>query len=324
MSYTTNEREFALPLPITQAARRTAQQFANSMPTPDKAKQVRLNTLAVCVVNDYLQMMGISCDPTASDSWNPVVRMCADVADLDVTGVGRLECRPLSMRSLTCDIPPEVWSDRIGYVVVQIDESLHSASVLGFTETADVEELPVSQLRPVEDLIDRLSQLAQPSAAPAFGKMVKLSQWLQNVIDAGWETVESVLHPEQSSLAFSFRSSEIAVTTQDDLDTGIRRAKMIDLGMQLAGNAIALVLELSPESEQRYNILVQLHPAGSSSYLPPSVQLLILDESKAIFLEAEARSADNYIQLEFSGEPGERFSIKVALGDATQEENFVI
>jgi len=54
------------------------------------------------------------------------------------------------------------------------------------------------------------------------------------------------------------------------------------------------------------------------------VQLLILDESKAIFLEAEARTADNYIQLEFSGEPGERFSIKVALGDATQEENFVI
>ena len=59
MTYHTNEiDEFALPLPITCAARREAQEFANQQPTAQKAEQVRLNTLAVHAVNDYLQLMG--------------------------------------------------------------------------------------------------------------------------------------------------------------------------------------------------------------------------------------------------------------------------
>jgi hypothetical protein len=41
-------------------------------------------------------------------------------------------------------------------------------------------------------------------------------------------------------------------------------------------------------------------------------------------MEAQARSADNYIQLQFSGMPGEHFSVKVALGDASIIEDFVI
>ncbi len=54
--------DFALKLPISQIARITAQQFANQQPNPEKAEQVRLNTLAVWVVNDYLQMMDIATD----------------------------------------------------------------------------------------------------------------------------------------------------------------------------------------------------------------------------------------------------------------------
>ena len=50
----------------------------------------------------------------------------------------------------------------------------------------------------------------------------------------------------------------------------------------------------------------------------------MLDESGAIFLEAKARRADNYIQLQFSGSVGERFSVKVALGEVSMTENFVI
>ena len=74
---TSQTKDFSLSLPITQAARRIAQEFAAEQPTPQKSEQVRLNTLAVCVVNDYLQMMAIPTDLTANDSWNPVVRLCA-------------------------------------------------------------------------------------------------------------------------------------------------------------------------------------------------------------------------------------------------------
>lgn len=324
MSYSIHElNDFALPLPITQTARRIAQQFASEQPTLEKAEQVRLNTLAVCAVNDYMQMMGISTNLEASDSWNRVVRLCADVADLEIPGIGRLECRPYSSSQPACYIPPEVWSERVGYVVVQIDEASLEATVLGFTETVAREELPISQLNPLEDLIDHLYPLAQPE--PPRTTRVNLSQWLVNVFERGWETVETLLAPTEPDLAFSFRSTPDLLMSDLGLsDRGIRRAKLIDLGMQLAGYPVALVIELKPESEQKINVLLQAHPTGNQTYLPPMLQLTVLDESGLIFLEAQARSADNYIQLQFSGLPGEKFSVKVALGEASVIEDFVL
>lgn len=149
----------SLSLPITCSVRTLAQEFASFQPTPQKAEQVRLNTLAVCVVNDYLQMMGIPTDISKSDSWNSVVRLCADVADLVVIGVGRLECRPVKAFEQTYYIPPEVWEERIGYVVVQINESHREATVLGFAHMATAEQSLVTELQPLENLLPRLSQL---------------------------------------------------------------------------------------------------------------------------------------------------------------------
>jgi hypothetical protein len=330
MTYNTYELEdSALPLPITLAARRKAQEFASGQPTPQKAEQVRLNTLAVYAVKDYLEMMGIPCDLSIADIWNPIARLCADVADLEVTGIGRLECRPLKLHEQTCYIPPEVWLDRIGYVVVQIDESSLSATVLGFTQTANTEEVSINQLRPVEDLIDHLNQpmpiAAAPTPAMAGSQRVNLSQWLANAFETGWQTLESLLNPEQPDLAFSFRSVDSTVLSDSELlDVGIRRAKLIDLGIQVAGHPVALIIELTPETERKRSILLQVHPADNQLYLPPSLQLTVLDESGATFLEAQSRSADNYIQLQFSGVPGEQFSVRVSLGDASILQDFVI
>ena len=330
MTYNTYELEdSALPLPITLAARRKAQEFASGQPTPQKAEQVRLNTLAVYAVKDYLEMMGIPCELSIADSWNPITRLCADVADLEVTGIGRLECRPLKLHEQTCYIPPEVWSDRIGYVVVQIDESSPEATVLGFTKTANTEEVSINQLRPVEDLIDCLNQSMPTAAAPtpamARSQRVNLSQWLANAFETGWQTIESLLNPEQPDLAFSFRGVDSTVLSDSELlDVGIRRAKLIDLGIQVAGHPVALIIELTPETERKRSILLQVHPADNQLYLPPSLQLTVLDESGATFLEAQSRSADNYIQLQFSGVPGEQFSVRVSLGDASILQDFVI
>jgi hypothetical protein len=329
MSYSIHELDdFSLSLPITQTARRIAQQFASEQPTVEKAEQVRLNTLAICAVNDYMQMMGISTNLEASDSWNRVVRLCADVADLEIPGIGRLECRPYSSSQPACYIPPEVWSDRVGYVVVQIDEASLEATVLGFTQTVAREELPISQLHPIDNLLDHLYPSVQPEAtltpAPQTTR-VNLSQWLINIFERGWETVETLLAPDEPDLAFSFRSTPDLLMSDLELsDRGIRRAKLIDLGMQLAGYPVALVIELKPESEQKINILLQVHPTGNQTYLPPLLQLTVLDESGLNFLEAQARSADNYIQLQFSGLPGEKFSVKVALGEASVIEDFVL
>jgi len=313
---------FALPLPITQIAQETAQKFVDQVQDfPDKVEKIKLNTLAVCIVDNYLQMMGINTNITASDSWNPVLRLCADIADLEVSGLGRLECRWLRSPSMQCDLPPEVWEDRIGYVVVQFDETLREATLLGFTPKA-IAQLPIDELQPLEDLLAHLNELRlkidqQP--------LVQLSQWFNQVFETEWQGIETILGSARANLAFSFRRSDPLVGgTNENREDRVRRAKLIDLGMQLAGHAVALIVELRSISDQKMDILLQVHPTGSQMYLPPQLQLTVLDASEAVFLEAQARKADNYIQLQFSGKPGEKFSVRVALGNDSIIENFMI
>jgi hypothetical protein len=51
---------------------------------------------------------------------------------------------------------------------------------------------------------------------------------------------------------------------------------------------------------------------------------MVLDEDGEAVIDAHTRSENKTIQLEFGGEPKDRFSVKVALGDVSVTENFVI
>ena len=121
-----------ITLPITSEFRRVADAFAVQCSIPEKADQIRRNTLAVCAVNLYLQIMEIPTQVEKSDSWQPMMQMMADVADLPVPGIGSLSCRAVLPGEETCYVPPEDWSDRAGYIAVVIDEQ--TATLVGFTE----------------------------------------------------------------------------------------------------------------------------------------------------------------------------------------------
>ena len=104
---------------------------------------------------------------------------------------------------------------------------------------------------------------------------------------------------------------------------GVRRGKVIDLGMQLAGDRVVLVITLMPESSGQTNIHLRLSGV-EQTYLPPSVQLAVLTETGALVLEAKSRNKDNAIQLELRGDRDDAFAVKVALGEASVTEEFVI
>lgn len=313
--------DFAITLPISQAARTTAQQFANQQPNSAKAEQVKLNTLAVWVVNDYLQMMDIPTNLTASDSWNPIIQLCADVADLDISSVGRLECRPVRSSSQVCSVPPETWEDRVGYVVVQVDDSEQEAQIMGFVKKVASETLAFSQLKPIETLIDRLAQL---KTSPV-DTLVNLSQWFVGQVEAGWQTVESLLSSPDTRTAFAFRSPiRTPELAQGQSGTVTRRAKLIDLGIQIDHQPVMLIVEIAPEVNQKTGIRLQLHATGNQIYLPAGVELKVLDNTGAVFLEAQSRSADNYLQLQFRGDLEEEFSVQISLDDMSITEHFVI
>ena len=313
--------DFALTLPISQSARITAQQFANQQPNPEKAEQVRLNTLAVWVVNDYLEMMDIPTDLQASDSWNSIMRLCGNIADLEVPSVGRLECRPVQEHQQICSIPPETWEERVGYLVVQFDESLQEARLLGFMPSVATETLPLEQLQPLEAFIDHLSQLRQSPVS----SLVNLSQWFAGIFETGWQTIESLWNVPELRPAYAFRSTEtLELNTLNEPESITKRAKLIDLGIQILNQPVMLIVEISLEEDQQTNIRLQLHATGNQIYLPPGVHLTVLDSSGAVFLNAQSRKLDNYIQLQFRGEPTEQFSVRIAINDISITEYFRI
>ncbi len=308
--------DFALTLPITQEARKTAHSFANQQLSTEKAAQVRLNTLAVWVVNDYLHLMNIPTELKTSAIWNQVLRYCANVADLELPTIGRLECRPVLANQEICYVPPETWEERIGYVVVEIDDSYQEARLLGFTRSTATEELSLSELEPVEILIEHLGKLRQ---------IVNLSQWFSGIFEAGWQSIESLWNMPEYTPACAFRGVQtLERNTVQPPNQLASRAKLIDLGLQIHQQPMMLIVELTPTINQQTNIYIQLYATGNQVHLPEGIKLTVLDESGEVFLAAQARRKDNYIQLEFRGKAREQFSIVIGLDNAKFVETFMI
>lgn len=167
---------------------------------------------------------------------------------------------------------------------------------------------------PVLDV--RLKSVSEVGIIEIAPNCINLSRWLQNVIQPGWQTLEEFLQTQQSGLNLYFRPADVVEST--------RVAKLIDFGgVQPAQRRVALVISLTQESNEKVRIMLQIHPADRQTYLPPNIQLIVLDKEE-LFLIAKSRQADNWIQLEFRGEAGEPFSIKVALDNTSFTENFVI
>jgi hypothetical protein len=304
-------------VPLFQPVHLISKHFSQQQSNQKKAKQVYLNTLAVFAVNFYLRCMGIKTDWNASDSWDPVMQAMMDVADLEIPNHGKLECRPVLPETQVVYIPPEVWSDRIGYVAVQLDQSLKEATLQGFVETVLIEELPLSQLRSLEDLLEHLSQIRQ---AKSVKMRVNLSQWFHNLFEAGWQSLETVLGTtDQDKFAFGLRSDSRLT------EASVKRGKLIDVGLQLGSRAVALLVAITEDCEQKVEILVQVHPGRGETYLQPNLKLVLVSDAGVILQEVQSRNQDNYIQLKrFRGVREECFNIQVAFGDNVVTETFAI
>ncbi|MFP4576203.1 MAG: DUF1822 family protein [Coleofasciculus sp.] len=313
MFHTTNE-PLMLTVPLTLEAHQIAQQF-HQKHCPQKAKQVYLNTLAVYAVKTSLQCLEIPTNWQASDSWNPIMQTLTNTADLLIKDLGKLECRPVLPSAASCHIPAEVWSDRIGYVAVELNQALTEAKLLGFLPSVKTEEVPLTQLISLEHLLDHINPSRQP---------IQLNQWLQNIFDAGWQTVETLFDSSPTELAFNFRTyTQIATHLSEPSDLKITRGKRLTLGRRYDDQQVILVINLTPTSGSELDISVEIYPNNGQTYLPKNLRLMILDDTGETVMQAEARSTKQ-IQLQFSGEPGECFKVRVALADISMTETFII
>ncbi|NJL11386.1 MAG: DUF1822 family protein [Calothrix sp. SM1_7_51] len=290
-------------VPLTTQAYNQAKYLSQKQNNTEKSRQVYLNTLAVYAVNFYCQCMEIDTNLKKSDSWNFASSLLMDVADLEVSGLGKLECRPILPESKVAYIPPEVWSDRIGYVFVKIDENEGVATLLGFAEKITSEELPLNRLQSLEDLLDCLEPKFSTNAV--LDKLdrttVRLGEWLQNLFAPDWQPVELVI-------ASAYRGSPLSQISNYE-PISISRAKVIDLGILLAQQKISLLVEVKKIKEDAsVDVRLQLLPAGNYPCLPKGIELIVLDKNQAEISRAIARTADNWIQLELEdGNQGMNF-----------------
>ncbi len=152
---------------------------------------------------------------------------------------------------------------------------------------------------------------------------INLGEWFEDIFKTGWQSLDALLKTDSENLALSFRGDRS--TLREVRNVAVEGIKLIDLGIELGNQSVALLVGLVPEAEQRVGIRVQLYPAGGKDYLPPNIRLALLSQSGTNLLEAQARIQDILIQLKrFTCPIGKGFSIQVALNHFSITEEFVI
>ncbi len=139
------------------------------------------------------------------------------------------------------------------------------------------------------------------------------------------EAIAALIHLIRTSQDDQLRwiaAESLGMIDPDNVATGVRRVK--DLSMLLTSHALALMVGILEKGDRGIAILVRVYPLRGQRYLPDDVVLRVLDGAEEVFLEARSRQIDDYIQLQFSGQPGEQFSLQVNLGDVGITEVFMI
>ena len=109
---------------------------------------------------------------------------------------------------------------------------------------------------------------------------------------------------------------------------GITKGKLIDLGIQLDGQKIVLIVAIAPKDRERIGVWIQLKPTHQLTKLPANLQLKIISEGN-ILLEVESRShpdgtgKDECIQLRFTPPSGTDFQVQVTFNNASFTESFI-
>jgi hypothetical protein len=142
-----------------------------------------------------------------------------------------------------------------------------------------------------------------------------LGQWLQNIFESGWQSLETFVSAQPNNLAYGFRQK-----TPNLEGTEVEAIKTISLKER----SLVLSINLKPEDE-KVSIIVRLSAFGDALYLPPNLDLKLLSKSGKMLQEVESREEDRLIQLKrFIGAKGQCFTICLSHEEFSLTEDFTI
>jgi hypothetical protein len=185
-------------------------------------------------------------------------------------------------------------------------------------------DLPLPQWSAFLERSDRLMQLdsilkSSPTPMiPAIAEsIVNLGQWIENIFEQTWQTIESVMGAEPE-LGVTFRKSSI------NPDKKTRRIKMIHLQSETVDERVLLMVNLVIEADERLGVQVCLLPSDRTKFLPTGLQLMMMSNSGAVVQSVQSQQQDRYIQLKlFRCSRGTRFRLVMAIDRANVVEQFI-
>jgi Protein of unknown function (DUF1822) len=296
--------DLTIPFPVTASFRQQARAYALQYFTQDTHERTYLNTLAVLVADAYFRLLNFQTNLTKAERWNASRRLWSEANELELVGLGNLECRVITAGQQTLILPPETWSDRIGYLFVEIASSEKVATLIGFLPAFDPdtfgEEVAIANLKSMDEMIDYLAQQEASSHSQtgevdnlrlefAAKKITYLRNWLNNVYEPDWEPVTRNLS---------------AATCKKKI--------------QLVGQIFEMQLSVSQSNGA---IDVRVIVQRESGFLPIGMQVSVPDESDIYTAIVNAPGEFIDIPLEFS--PGEEFWVELRMGETCIREYFI-
>lgn len=157
-------------------------------------------------------------------------------------------------------------------------------------------------------------------------KVVRLSNWLDDLVESGWQALEQFLSPQQLQLALrsdartEFQASHEFV--REDC-----KGKLIDRSMLDDGFAVKLTLQRTTLANGLVEIILRIYPTEEQTYLPYGIKLRMFcsdEDGNEVSTEMQANSEDEWVELHFAGEVEEKFAVEIVKGNVSVIENFVI
>ncbi|PHJ61104.1 hypothetical protein VF14_04425 [Nostoc linckia z18] len=301
-------------VPLSRKAHQLAKKFAAQQLTPEKGKQVYLNTLSVYAVHRYLKYLGIHTNLEQSDCWQLSNQVISDIADLVLPEMNQaLVCCPILPGQTHLELPLEMIENLLGYVGVQFNNMLREVELMGFlpvnhANDEEIVNIGINELRSLDILIEYIYAAKARQHTEDIIQEIGLLNKFKNINVTGifQEHVKDI----SSERVLSYATRSLAMKTL---------VTPINLGSQ----HILLIAEITPKDQQRQRVSLRLETIDSEEL--PSFQLSIVDESEHIFPHKIDLESPTHIQLQpFIANIGEAFQVKIVSEDISVTEYFVI
>lgn len=170
----------------------------------------------------------------------------------------------------------------------------------------------------VRQLYASQTQIPFPSFSPSSGS--------RSHTDTSIEALVHLLHHTENETIRWKAVEYLWAIAPNRSDAAIR--KVMDVGVQLMGHPIALMIAVLRKPNSKLAILVRAYPMGGQNKLHPGLRLVIMtgDGSEIPRLAAIAREnpLDDYISLNFCADQGDRFNVGLMLENARAIEQFLV